>query len=59
MNLLGQLCPSLSNSQISHGGRVYPRTLVNATNQTLFFFCFLGQHPWYGEVPRLGVELEL
>ena len=23
-----------------------------------FFFCFLGLHPWYMEVPRLGVELE-
>ena len=25
----------------------------------LFFFCFLGPHPWHMEVPRLGVESEL
>ena len=25
----------------------------------LFVFCFLGPHPWYMEVPRLGVKLEL
>ena len=25
----------------------------------LFFFLFLEPHPWYMEVPRLGVELEL
>ena len=24
-----------------------------------FFFCFLGQHAWHMEVPRLGVESEL
>ena len=24
-----------------------------------FIFCFLGLHPWYMEVPRLGVESEL
>ena len=23
-----------------------------------FFFCFLGLHPWYMEVPRLQVESE-
>ena len=26
---------------------------------SLFFFVFLGPHPWQMEVPRLGVELEL
>ena len=25
----------------------------------IFFFAFLGPYPWYMEVPRLGVELEL
>ena len=25
----------------------------------LFFFFFLGLHPWYSEVPRLGVQSEL
>jgi len=25
----------------------------------LFYFVFLGLHPWHTEVPRLGVELEL
>ena len=25
----------------------------------LFVYCFLGLHPWYMEVPGLGVELEL
>ena len=23
------------------------------------FFCFLGPHPWYMEVPKLRVKLEL
>ena len=26
---------------------------------SLFYFCFLGQHPWHMEVPRLEVESEL
>ena len=26
---------------------------------SLFFFCFLGPHPRYMQVPRLGVQLEL
>ena len=25
----------------------------------LFIYCFLGQHPWHMEIPRLGVKLEL
>ena len=25
----------------------------------IFFFGFLGPHPWYMEVPRVGVEMEL
>ena len=25
----------------------------------IYFFVFLGQHPWHMEVPRLGVEWEL
>ena len=25
----------------------------------VFWFCFLGLHPWQMEVPRLGVQLEL
>ena len=25
----------------------------------VFFFCFLGPHPWHMEVTRLGVKLEL
>ena len=24
----------------------------------LFYFCFLGPHPWHIEVPSLGVQLE-
>ena len=27
--------------------------------RVLFVFVFLGSHPWYMEVPRLGVELDL
>ena len=29
------------------------------TNNSFFFLCFLGPHPWHMEVPRLGDKSEL
>ena len=31
----------------------------NKLNQNFFFLAFLGPHPWYMEVPRLGIQWEL
>ena len=31
----------------------------NHTRHFIFIFCFLGQHLWHVEVPRLGVQSEL
>ena len=38
-----------------------PAALVGSmyTSKKIYFFFFLGPHPWHREVPRLGVELEL
>ena len=33
--------------------------ILPVASLTNTFFFFLGPHPWYIEVPRLGVELEL
>ena len=34
-------------------------SLVAGITNFLFFFVFLGLHPWHMEVPRLGIESEL
>ena len=56
---------------MSHSTLLSTPSQVEATNNNLsnkgsknavlfiYLFCFLGLHPWYMEVPSLGVESEL
>ena len=55
----GMRQPSSSNrSEATVRGQLDLKVIVQFI-AFLFFFCFLGPHPWHMEVSRLGVQMEL
>ena len=44
---------------VCYTGPTVSRSFGAGLHVKVFFFFFLGPHPWYMEVPGLGVELEM